>query len=88
MFSNTRLLSAGSLALLDDDKIDSELEDLMREYMELSGQHRFFGHRTNLTDKGLRKLARSHTDRRGIKYDVYYATSVQLRGQSPSCDQS
>ena len=62
----------GERAELDDDKINSELEDLMREHMELSCQRRFFGHRINPTDKGLWKLARFHTDKRGIRYDVWY----------------
>ena len=62
---------AGDRAELDDDKINSELEDLMREHMELSGQQKFFGHRINPTDKGLWKLVHYHTDKRGIRYDVY-----------------
>ena len=57
----------GDRAELDDDKINSELEDLMREHMKLSGQRKFFGHRSNPTDKGLWKLARYHTDKRGIR---------------------
>ena len=61
----------GERAELDDDKINSELEDLMREYMELSGQRKVFGHRNNPTDKGLWKLGSTHTDKRGTKYDVY-----------------
>ena len=57
----------GERAEQDEDKI----ETLMREYMELPCQRKFFGHRANPTYKGLWKLRRSHTDRRGIKYDVY-----------------
>ena len=56
--------------LEDEDEIGTELETLMRQYMEHSGQRKFFGHRTNLTDKELWKLGRSHTDKRGITYDV------------------
>ena len=61
----------GDRAELDEDVIQTELKDLMCEYMELSGQRKVFGHRSNPTDKGLWKLARSHTDKRGIRYDVY-----------------
>ena len=53
----------------DEDVIKTELQDLMREYMELSSQGKFFGHKTLRTDKGFWKLRRSHTDRRDIRYD-------------------
>ena len=56
----------GERAELDEDKIDAELVDLMREHMELSCQRKFFGYRNNATDKGLWKLGSSHTDKRGI----------------------
>ena len=62
----------GDRAELDEDKIDAELVDLMRGHMELSGQRKFFGHKNNPTDKELWKLARFHTDKRGIRYDVWY----------------
>ena len=61
----------GERAEQDEDKTEAELEELMREYMELSGQRKVFGHKIKPTYKGLRKLGRSHTDRRGIRYDVY-----------------
>ena len=61
----------GEWAEKDEDVIKTELEVLMREYMELSGQRKYFGHKTLPTDKGLWKLRSSHTDRRGIRYDVY-----------------
>ena len=43
----------GERAMLSQDKIKAELEDLMCEYMDLSGQQKGFGHICNPTDKGL-----------------------------------
>ena len=54
----------GDRAVLTEEKIDAELEDLMRKHMELSGQRKFFGHKTNSTDKGLWKLALSYRQTR------------------------
>ena len=53
----------GDRAVLSEEQINAELEDLMREYMELSDQRNFFGHRTNSTDKGSWKLGRNHTNK-------------------------
>ena len=41
----------GERAEQDHVVIETQLETLMREYMELSGQRMFFGHGTNPTDK-------------------------------------
>ena len=61
----------GEKALQSDAHIRAELEEEMYRHMELSGQRKFFGHRTLDTDLGSWKLGRSHTNKRGIKYDVY-----------------
>ena len=41
----------GERAEQDHVVIETQLETLMREYMELSGQRKVFGHGTNPTDK-------------------------------------
>ena len=41
----------------DEDEIGTELETLMRQYMELSSQRKVFSHGTNSTDKGLWRVA-------------------------------
>ena len=57
--------------MLSEEQIKAELEDLMFEYMEHSCQRKFFGHKSLATDLGSWKLCHSHTDKRGIRYDVY-----------------
>ena len=61
----------GKRAVLSEAQIKAELEDLMFEYMELSGQRKVFGHKSLAIDLGSFKFGRSHTDKRGIRYDVY-----------------
>ena len=39
----------GDKAEKDEDEIQRELDVLMRELMELSGQRKFFGHKNNPT---------------------------------------
>ncbi len=60
----------GKRAKVDEDQIRSELEAEMHHLMELSGQRTCFGHKTLPTDIIVLE-ARDHTDRRGIRYDVY-----------------
>ena len=57
--------------MLSEEQIKAELEGIMSEYMELSCQRKFFGHKSLATNLGMWKLGRSHTDKRGIRYDVY-----------------
>ena len=52
----------GERAKQDEDKTEAEREEFMRQYMELSGQRKFFVHKINSTDKGLWNLGRSYTD--------------------------
>ena len=61
----------GEMAEKDDAEIQAELETEMRNLMELSGQKKFPGHRSLESDLGLWKFARSHTDKRGVTFDVY-----------------
>ena len=61
-----QLWVTGEKAEKDEAVITTELEDSMREYMELSGQRKFLGHRSRPIDKGLWKIGRSHTDKRGV----------------------
>ncbi len=64
----------GERAKMDEERIQSELEAEMRHLMELSRKRKFFGHKTLPTDigfSGFWKLGRDHTDRCGIRYDVY-----------------
>ena len=56
---------------MSDAQIRSELEEIMYAHMEMSGQRKFFGHKRLPTDLGSWKLGRSHTDKYGIRYDVY-----------------
>ena len=51
----------------------------MREYLELSGQRKFFGHKQRETDLGGWKFGRAHTNKRGVKFDVYHCP---LRGRT------
>ena len=53
----------GDRAEQDEDEIQCELDVLMRELMELSGQRMFLGHKSFDIDKGFWKLGRSHTDK-------------------------
>ena len=69
----------GEKALLDNAAIEAELDDIMREHLELSGQRKFYGFRTLNTDLGGWKFARTHTNKRGVKYDVY---RCPLRGRT------
>ena len=61
----------GEKALQSSATIHAELEELCREFMELSGQRKFFGHKQKETDLGGWKLGRSHTNKRGVRFDVY-----------------
>jgi hypothetical protein len=61
----------GEKALQSDAQIRAELEEEMYRHMELSGQRKFFGHRTLDTDLGSWKLGRSHTNKYHIVFDVY-----------------
>ena len=61
----------GERAVLSDTQIKTELEELMYEPMELSGQRKFFGHRSLSSDLGSWKLGRTHTNKHGIRYDFY-----------------
>ncbi len=60
---------------MDEDAIHAELDAAMRHLMGLSRQRKIVGHKSLATDKGSWKLGRSHstthTDKLGIKYDVY-----------------
>jgi hypothetical protein len=56
----------GDKAVQDEDESQCELDGFMRELMELSGQRNFIGHKSLPTDKGSRKLGRSHTDNHTI----------------------
>ena len=69
----------GEKALLDNAAIEAELDEIMREHLELSGQRKFYGFRTLNTDLGGWKFARTHTNKRGVKYDVY---RCPLRGRT------
>jgi hypothetical protein len=78
-------------AELNEDQIRSELEAEMRHLIELSGQQMFFGYKSLPTDRGFWKFRRTHTDRRGIIYDVYRRPmrhQCLCKGQLPHCDLS
>ena len=51
----------GEKALLDHKAIEAELDEIMREHLELSGQKKFYGFRTLNTDLGGWKFARTPT---------------------------
>ena len=61
----------GEKALQSDAQIRAELEEEMYRHMELSGQRKFFGHKSLATDLGSWKLGRSHTNKYHILFDVY-----------------
>ena len=52
----------GDKAELDNAAIEAELDEIMREHLELSGQRKFYGFRTLNTDLGGWKFARTHTN--------------------------
>ena len=76
----------GERAEKDEDVVKTELEDLMCEYMEFSGQRKVFWTEHVQPTKGSWKLGRSHTDKSHMTCIVVRSLSVQVRGQSPSCD--
>ena len=79
----------GERAIMSEEQIKAELEELMYEHMEMSGQRKFFGHRTLDTDLASWKLGRFHTDKYGIRYDVYRCPlRLRLPDQYASCDRS
>ena len=61
----------GERAIMSNEQIRAELEEIMYAHMEMSGQRKFFGHKTLPTDLGSWKLGRKHTDKYCIRYDVY-----------------
>ena len=65
--------------MLDHKAIEAELDEIMREHLELSGQKKFCGFRTLNTDLGGWKFARTHTNKRSVKFDVY---RCPLRGRT------
>ena len=69
----------GDRAVQDIKVINVELDEIMREHMELSGQKKFYDHKARDTDLGGWKFARTHTNKRGVKYDVY---RCPLRGRT------
>ena len=61
----------GDRAELTDQEIQAQLEVEACKLMELSGQRKFPCHKALDTDLGGWKLARTHTDKRGVKFEVY-----------------
>ena len=62
----------GDCATMEDSDIMTELNDLARDYMELSRLKRLPNHKANPTDIGLWKLARSHFKAKtGVTNKVY-----------------
>ena len=55
----------------DDDVINNELREEACKLMELSGQRKFPCHRPLDTDLGGWKLARTHTNKCSVKFEVY-----------------
>ena len=69
----------GDRAEKDHKAIEAELDEIMRKHLELSCQKKFYGFRTLDSDLGGWKFARTHTNKRGVKYDVYHCP---LRGRT------
>ena len=61
----------GERAEQDHVVIETQLETLIREYMELSGQRKFYGHKSRSTDLGAWKFARAHINKHRMKFDVF-----------------
>ena len=63
--------TTGERAEKDDEVITNELSEEACKLMELSRQKKFPCHKSLDTDLGGWKLARTHTDKRGVKFEVY-----------------
>ena len=61
----------GDRAEFTDEEIHAELAVEATKLMELSGQRKFPCHKALPTDLGGWKLARTHTDKRGMIFAVY-----------------
>ena len=61
----------GDRAELTDQEIQTQLEVEASKLMELSGQKKFPCHKALDTDLGCWKLCRTHSDKRGVLFQVY-----------------